>query len=73
MTKTKPLSYHANKFSEKVRTMNDANGKSLTLTAEEARNLHTDMFSMLSRIAELTVKPPDTTETSVVQDGGKFK
>jgi hypothetical protein len=45
------LSYHANKFSEKIRHMNDTNSQSITLRADEARNLHTDIFALLARIA----------------------
>lgn len=72
MTKAKPLSYHVSKFSDKVRTMNDSSSKSITLTAEEARNLHTDIFALLAKIAELSHKPAEPAVTTVVMDSGNF-
>lgn len=72
MSKPKPLSFHVNKFSDKIRTMNDTNSKTLTLTAEEARNLHTDIFALLAKIAELTDKPHDDRTIFAVMDSGSF-
>jgi hypothetical protein len=73
MSKSKPLSYHVTKFSDKVRVMNDSSSKSVTLTADEARNLHTDIFALLAKIAELSVPPAESAVTTVLQDGGGFK
>lgn len=70
---TPKLSYHCNKFSEKVRHMNDTNSKELVLNAAEAKNLHTDIFALLSKIAELTEEKAVQTapqETNV--SGGNF-
>jgi hypothetical protein len=72
MSKPKPLSFHVGKFSDKVRTMNDSNSKSLMLTAEEARNLHTDIFALLTKIAELSDKPKDDHTIIGVMDSGGF-
>ena len=66
------LSYHANKFSEKVRHMNDTNNQSITLRADEARNLHTDIFALLARIAALTEDKAEVQPTTVDMSGGKF-
>ncbi len=67
-----PLSFHTHKFSEKVRQMNDAHKHSLTLSADEARALHADIFALLAKITALTdiVEPP--TPTVVTMTGGKF-
>ena len=52
--------------------MNQTNSKRLTMSAEDARNLHTEIFAMLARIAELTDTQESTQLTSVTADGGKF-
>jgi hypothetical protein len=66
------LSYHANKFSEKIRHMNDTNSQSITLRADEARNLHTDIFALLARIAALTEDKVEVQPTTIDMSGGKF-
>ena len=73
MDKNNPkLSFHVNAFSNKVRIMNQGHNKSLTLSAEEARNLHLDIFALLSKIAELSDKPAEEEVIVVESDGGKF-
>jgi len=70
---THKLSYHTNKFSEKVRHMNDTNSKELVLTAAEARSLHTDIFALLSKITELTDNKEEPTKPQdISMSGGKF-
>ena len=60
-------------FNEKVRVMNQTQSKQIILTAQEARNLHSDLFALLTHIAELSDKPVETTEvTQLGMDGGKF-
>lgn len=57
-------------FNEKLRQMNQSNGKQLVLPAAEARNLQADIFSLL---AEFAAKPEEQQELSnVSMDGGKF-
>jgi len=41
------------KFNDKVTAMNQAHSKELRLTADEARNLHTALFSTLDKLADL--------------------
>jgi hypothetical protein len=75
MTQKRPLSFHVNQFSDKIRMLNDTNGKTLLLTAAEARCLHTDIFALLARIAELTDaknKPVEPDVVSIELDGNKF-
>jgi len=70
---THKLSYHTNKFSEKVRHMNDTNSKELVLAAAEARSLHTDIFALLSKITELTDNKEESTKSQdISMSGGKF-
>lgn len=68
------LAHHVTKFSEKVRMMNDTNSKSLTLSESEARSLHTDIFALLAKIAELSTHsiPPMPSIVSINMDGGEF-
>jgi len=61
------------RFNERVRAMNQANSKILTLNAEEARNLHAEIYDLLARLTD-TVKE-DTSNNSVINvrmDGGRF-
>lgn len=46
--------YNIKQFNEKVRVMNQSNSKQLTLTAAEARNLHTEIFALLEKIKTLS-------------------
>jgi len=70
---TPKLSHHISKFSEKIRAMNDTNSKQLVLSAAEARSLHTDIFTLLAKIAELSDKSVEVDVGPVVVSGGKFK
>jgi hypothetical protein len=69
------LSLHLKKFNDRVKVMNQTNSKELVLSALEARNLHNDIFDLLTQIAELAeVKRAAETEAvvSVEFDGGNF-
>ena len=69
------LSIHARMFSDKVRAMNQSAKKELILSATEARNLHADIFEMLTHIAQISGATSNTPvdSLSVVMDGGGFK
>lgn len=62
-------------FNDKVRVMNQTQSKQIILTAQEARNLHADLFALLTQISELSVKPaePAPVITQIGMDGGSFK
>jgi hypothetical protein len=61
-------------FNDKVRVMNQSMAKNLVLTAQEARNLHAEIFSLLANISELQTKPQaDVEVTEISMDGGSFK
>jgi hypothetical protein len=69
------LSIHVRNFNEKVRVMNQSQRKELLLTAQEARNLHADIFALLTHIAELSDKPQVATPAvaQIAMDGGGFR
>lgn len=61
-------------LNDKVRAMNQANGKILTLNADEARNLHAEIYDLMSTIASLTkTSANDNSPIQVQMDGGGFK
>jgi hypothetical protein len=67
------MSLHVEAFSDKVRTMNQTNSKNLTLSAAEARNLHTEIFTLLSKIAEIGMVKESFVQPSTYElDGGSF-
>jgi hypothetical protein len=68
------LSIHVRAFNEKVRIMNQMQKKDLILSALEARNLHADIFALLTHVAELSEQPTSTnTVAQISMDGGGFK
>jgi hypothetical protein len=54
--------------------MNQTQSKQLILSAVDARNLHADIFALLSHLAELSDRSPEPTPvvTQIGMDGGKF-
>ena len=67
------LPFHIRLFNDRVRTMNQSNGKLLTLNPQEARNLHAEIYDLMAIIANLS-KNADSTETNIIKvDGGGFK
>ena len=66
------LSIAIKNFNERVKVMNQTGGKQLALSAEEARNLHADIFNLLANIAELQTGPQPVLVASNSLDGGGF-
>lgn len=65
---------HIKNFNNKVRAMNQSNGKLLTLNAEEARSLHAEIYDLMATISGLSAQlNSGTTTTAVSMDGGGFK
>ena len=68
------LSLAIKNFNERVKVMNQTGSKQLALSADEARNLHADIFNLLANVAELQsqgmAEPVQTTTLSL--DGGGF-
>ena len=75
MSEIDKLSIHVRNFNDKVRVMNQTQSKQLTLSALEARNLHADIFALLTQIAELSDRPePESAVvTQISMNGGTFK
>lgn len=68
------LPYHIKLFNDRVRMMNQTNTKFLTLNADEARNLHTEVYNLLASLADLSLNHQKTEEiVQIKMDGGSFK
>jgi len=68
------LSIAIRNFNDRVKQMNQTASRQLILNADEARNLHSDIFNLLAVIAELQETKPTVQEVSdVMVDGGGFK
>jgi len=72
------LTLHLKMFNDKVKLMNQSKSKDLTLSAQEARNLHSDLFDLLNHCATLSRAVQTQTKAteevvSVAMDGGGFK
>jgi hypothetical protein len=59
-------------FNDKVRAMTQANARVLTLNAEEARNLHAEIYNLLALAVENLKAGTDQEEVVVKMDGGRF-
>ena len=66
------LSLHLKMFNDKVRLLNQTNQKTMILSATEARNLHAEVFNLLTQIAELKTVGKNETPSSASFDGGTF-
>ncbi len=66
------LSIAIKNFNDRVKIMNQTGSKQLSLSADEARNLHADIFNLLANLAELqTIREPEQ-PANVSLDGGGF-
>lgn len=64
-------------FNDKIKAMNQANAKMITLTTAEARSLHADIFDLLNHCATLSQRlentgSDDNTVVQINMDGGGF-
>jgi len=66
------LPFHIKLFNDRVRAMNQANGKLLTLNPQEARNLHAEIYDLMATIANLAQQAPTPKVSVVSLDGGSF-
>lgn len=64
--------FHIKLFNDKLRAMNQANAKILTLNAQEARNLQAEIFELMAIISGQDKSTTSPTEITVSMDGGKF-
>ena len=67
------LPFHVKMFNDRVRAMNQSNGKILTLNQQEARNLHSEIYDLMAIIAELSKGSVISNNIEVGMDGGYFK
>jgi len=66
---------HLKMFNNKVKLMNQSQSKQLILSAQEARNLHADLFDLLNHCATISQKLQEKRQDDVVSvgmDGGSF-
>jgi len=66
------LSLAIKNFNERVKVMNQTGSKQLALSAEEARNLHADIFNLLANISELQSNTGTAAAAPTGLDGGGF-
>ena len=69
------LTMHLKMFNDKVKLMNQSQSKQLILSAQEARNLHADLFYLLNHCATISQKLQEKRQDDVVSvgmDGGSF-
>ena len=69
------LSVVLQRFNDRVRAMNQTRSKDLTMSADDARNLHSEVFSLLSQIADLSARTNEDSGEEVVvinMDAGRF-
>ena len=67
------LPFHVKLFNDKVRAMNQANAKILTLNTQEARSLHAEIYDLMATIANLSRPSDNVSASTVSMDGGSFK
>lgn len=67
------LPFHIKMFNDRVRAMNQTNGKLVTLNAQEARNLHAEIYDLMATIANLSNTNTTVSDINVGMDGGSFK
>jgi hypothetical protein len=66
------LPLHIKLFNDRVRVMNQSNGKILTLNAQEARSLHAEIYDLMATISHLSASSGREEIVTVAMDGGKF-
>jgi hypothetical protein len=68
------VSVHVRMFNDRVRAMNQSNGKILTLNAQEARNLHAEIYELMATVSGLSKNTENSiVKTGISMDGGGFK
>ena len=67
------ISIQIRNFNDKIRVMNQTNSRQLVMTANEARNLHTEIYAILAQLSEYARAAPAEEVTQIQMDGGGFK
>lgn len=66
---------HIKTFNDRIKVMNQTQARDISLTAQDARNLQSDIFALLELVADLTSQLQVKDEDSTIEinvDGGKF-
>lgn len=70
------INVHIQRFNDRIKVLNQTRGKDLTMSADDARNLHASIFDLLAQIAalseELTSVEENSNVISVNMDGGTW-
>jgi hypothetical protein len=70
------LGLHLKRFNDRIKAMNQTNGRDITLSAQDARNIQAEIFDLMTVIAKLSQKQEPVKETVAVEsqelDGGSF-
>lgn len=66
------LSLAVKNFNDRVKVMNQTGSKQLSLSAEEARNLHADIYNLLANLAEMQNTREPEQPSNISLDGGGF-
>jgi len=67
------LSLAFKNFNNKIQQMNQTGSRQLMLSADEARNLHADIYILLANLAEMQPASETATASEISMDGGGFK
>lgn len=68
------LPFHIRMFNDKIKVLNQTNGKLLTLNPQEARSLHTEIYDLMATIAQLSkTTSTGNDQININMDGGSFK
>ena len=71
------LTISIKRFNDKLKIMNQSGARDLTLTAQEARGLHSDIFELMSMITTLSASigsnPEPEKIVQVSMSGGTFR
>lgn len=63
---------HLKNFNDRVRAMSQTNGREISMSAQDARNLQADIFNLMTLVVELNAKVKSDDVIQVQLDGGKF-
>lgn len=68
------ISLSIRNFNDRVKQMNQTNSRQLVMSAEEARNLHSDIFALLNNVSEIVSAQnnKERAASSISLDGGAF-
>lgn len=68
-------SIHIKNFNERVKAMNQTHSRELTMSAQDARSLHAEIFAVLAHVTEISTQlnQGGNEIVQIAVDGGGFK